>query len=148
LYFSSVVRNISNLTARKGLGMTEFEKIFSSEVLNEIFPSEKSDEFFEALFGDSEEGAYDISLKFREKKDNELIFDFSLDQRPGKCLVCSLTYGLPKVFVKHPVINISEVVEKIAEKIGKSDSSPEWEIGSTISVSREQHLIPLHLKLN
>jgi len=58
LYFSSVVRNISNLTARKGLGMTEFEKIFSSEVLNEIFPSEKSDEFFEALFGDSEEGAY------------------------------------------------------------------------------------------
>ncbi|MCB9480590.1 MAG: pancreas/duodenum homeobox protein 1 [Desulfobacteraceae bacterium] len=128
--------------------MAEFEKIFSSEVLNEIFPSEKSDEFFEALFGDSEEGAYDISLKFREKKDNELIFDFSLDQRPGKCLVCSLTYGLPKVFVKHPVINIKEVVNKIASKIDSSNSSLEWEIGNTISVSREKHLIPLHLKLN
>lgn len=128
--------------------MTEFEKIFSSEVLNEIFPSEKSDEFFEALFGDSEEGAYDISLKFREKKDDELIFDFSLDQRPGKCLVCSLTYGLPKVFVKHPVININEVVNKIAEKIGKSKFDHQWQLGNTISVSRNQHLIPLHLKIN
>jgi hypothetical protein len=128
--------------------MTEFEKIFSSEVLNEIFPSEKSDEFFEALFGDREEGAYDISLKFREKKDNELIFDFSLDQRPGKCLVCSLTYGLPKVFIKHPVININEVVNRIASKIGKSEPNFEWQLGNTISISREKHLIPLHLKLN
>lgn len=128
--------------------MAEFEKIFSSEVLNEIFPAEKSDEFFEALFGDSEEGAYDISLKFREKKDNELIFDFTLDQRPGKCLVCSLTYGLPKVFLKHPVININEVVNKIAYKIGKSDLKANWELGNTISVSREKHLIPLHFKLN
>jgi len=128
--------------------MTEFEKIFSSQVLNEIFPSEKSDEFFEALFGDSEEGAYNISLKFREKKEDELVFDFSLDQRPGKCLICSLTYGLPKVFTKHPVININEVVSKITDKIGKLDENPQWKLGNTISVSRQKHLIPLHLKLN
>ncbi|MDY0132287.1 MAG: pancreas/duodenum homeobox protein 1 [Desulforegulaceae bacterium] len=128
--------------------MTEIEKIFSSEVLNEIFPSEKSDKFFEALFGDTEDGAYDISLKFREENGQEIVFDFNLDQRPGKCLVCSLTYGLPTVFAKHPVININEIVEKIASKIGKSDLKPEWELGKTISLSKEKHLIPLRLKFN
>ena len=127
--------------------MSDFAKIFSSEVLDKIFPGEKADEFFEALFGDIDEGAYDISLKYRGNEDKELIFDFNLDQRPGKCLVCSLTYGLPSVFKKHPVININDVVEKLTSLLDDSCSFGEWKLGNTISVNREKHLIPLHLKL-
>jgi hypothetical protein len=128
--------------------MTDFQKIFSSEALNEIFPAEKSDQFFEALYGDSEEGAYDITLSFREEKPKELIFDFNLDQRQGKCLVCSLTYGLPNVFDKHPVINIKEIVNKISGLLGDSVSVKDWKLGNTVSLSREKHLIPLHIKLS
>jgi len=128
--------------------MTDFQKIFSSEALNEIFPAEKSDQFFEALYGDSEEGAYDITLSFREERPKELIFDFNLDQRQGKCLVCSLTYGLPNVFDKHPVINIKEIVNKISGLLGDSVSVKDWKLGNTVSLSREKHQIPLHIKLN
>ncbi|MGM0418016.1 MAG: pancreas/duodenum homeobox protein 1 [Thermodesulfobacteriota bacterium] len=128
--------------------MTDFKKIFSTEALNEIFPAEKSDQFFEALYGDSEEGAYDITLAFREEKPKELIFDFNLVQRQGKCLVCSLTYGLPNVFDKHPVINIKEIVNKISELSGNSVSVKDWKLGNTVSLSREKHQIPLHIKLN
>ncbi|PID78003.1 MAG: pancreas/duodenum homeobox protein 1 [Deltaproteobacteria bacterium] len=127
--------------------MTDYDRIFSSKALEEIFPHEKSDEFFEALFGDSEEGAYDISLHFKGMKDDELNFEFSLDQRPGKCLVCSLTYGLPKVFDKHPVINIKAVAEKLSALIEPSQKLGEWRLGNTISVNSEKHLIPFFIKL-
>lgn len=128
--------------------MSDFDKIFSSEVLEKIFPKEKTDAFFEALFGDSEEGAYDITLKYRTKTEEEIIFDFNLDQRPGKCLVCSLTYGLPKVFSKHPVINIDKIVQEISDLVGDSCNIDGWKLGSTVSLGREKHLIPLHLSIS
>lgn len=127
--------------------MSDFAEIFSTDMLDKIFPREKADEFFEALFGDRNEGAYDISLKYRGNEKDELIFDFNLDQRPGKCLGCSVTYGLPGVFKKHPVINIKSVVDELSGLLDSSYSFEDWRLGNTISVSKEKHLIPLHLKL-
>jgi hypothetical protein len=42
----------------------KFDEIFSKDVMTEIFPSEKADEFFELLYGDADEGAYDIELSY------------------------------------------------------------------------------------
>ena len=58
----------------------------------------RTDEFFEALYGDAAEGPYDILLKFKGENKNTLHFEFQLKQRPGRCLACNLTYGLPVVF--------------------------------------------------
>jgi len=127
--------------------MTDYESIFSDEVLKKIFPEEKADLFFEALFGDANEGAYDITIKYEGIKGNDLVFNFNLDQRPGKCLVCSLTYGLPKVFKRHPVIDTPGIVTKILDLAGKDKSDPIWKIGNTISLSKEKHLIPLYITL-
>ena len=38
------------------------EQIFSPTTLATLFPPERSNEFFDALFGDADEGAYDIAL--------------------------------------------------------------------------------------
>ena len=40
--------------------------IFTDNVLAELFPAERSNDFFEALFGDACEGAYDIKLGFTD----------------------------------------------------------------------------------
>ena len=66
---------------------------------------------------------------------------FELHQRPGKCLVCNLTYGLPQVFQRHPVLNVAGVARAVAEKLGWAASSP-WKLGSTQEKSRELHCIP------
>lgn len=122
-----------------------YEAIFTPERMAELFPKERTDAFFEALFGDVSDGAYDISLAYRKQKENTLFFEFILDQRPGKCLVCSLTYGLPEVFTRHPIINVKGVVEGIHAALGGQSSK--WELGPTREVSRSQHVIPLMLEL-
>ena len=90
------------------MGETKFDDIFTEDALNELFPSRRSDDFFEALLGDASAGAYDISLKYQgyNSVQKNLTFELHLRERPGKCLACNLTYGLPKVFGAHPVINI------------------------------------------
>jgi hypothetical protein len=54
-------------------------ELFSEETLSGIFPGERADAFFEALYGDAEEGAYDIRLVFRRQEKNELSFEFLLE---------------------------------------------------------------------
>ena len=78
--------------------------LFTDETLKMIFPAQRADQFFEALYGDVEEGAYDISLKFKDHDParKNLIFLIELIERKGKCLVCNLTYGLPEVFSTAP----------------------------------------------
>ena len=66
--------------------------------LKEIFPPERTDQFFEVLFGGAEEGAYDIVITVRNETEDHVEMAYELHQRPGKCLVCSLTYGLSTVF--------------------------------------------------
>ncbi|MBF0224050.1 MAG: pancreas/duodenum homeobox protein 1 [Desulfobacterales bacterium] len=119
-----------------------FSSLFSNDMLNRLFPIEKTDQFFHALFGDSEEGAYNINLYFKEYRDNKLHFEFHLTRRQGKCLVCSLTYGLPKVFEKHPVINIKGIVNEIENLLEKKFRCNSIQIENTIQVSKDLHVIP------
>ena len=108
--------------------------------LKEIFPPERTDEFFDALFGGAEEGAYDIALTVRSVSKDAVEMAFELHQRPGKCLVCSLTYGLGSVFRRHPVINVRGLADQIASRMGWSEH--EWNIGPTHEHDRTLHWIP------
>jgi len=121
--------------------------LFSPEAIREIFPENLADDFFEALYGDPAEGAYDIGLAFREQSEGNLIFEFHLKQRPGKCLRCSLTYGLPQVFARHPVINIKELVQKIDARLDGQGTCGEWRLGRTREISEDFHVIPLVISL-
>lgn len=51
-------------------------QLFSPETINGIFSENLADQFFDALYGDSSEGAYDIGLVFKEHANNTLLFLF------------------------------------------------------------------------
>lgn len=120
---------------------------FTPSVLEELLPNDRADLFFDALLGDPSEGAYDIRLAFKARHDDRLEFELQLHQRAGKCLACNLTYGLPEVFRRHPVINLNQVVKRIDELLGGDDQISGWTLGRTREVSRELHTIPLTLSL-
>ncbi len=122
-------------------------EIFTREIMERLFPEERSNEFFDALFGDADEGAYDIRLTYHGAAEDELRFEFQLTQRPGKCLACNLTYGLPQVFARHPIINVEGVVQDIQKQIDGRGRCAGWRLGSTREVSRELHVIPLFISL-
>lgn len=124
--------------------------VFTPECLHALFPPERTDEFFDALFGDAEEGAYDIRLALdpEESDEGELHFYFELHQRADRCLVCSLTYGLPQVFERHPVINLKGLVGEIAQRAGWDLDDVWWRIGTTEGISNALHRIPLVLIRN
>jgi len=124
------------------------QQIFNTQLLNEIFPLDRTDLFFDALLGDASEGAYDIKLIFQGLDKNKLNFAFELHARPGKCLACNLTYGLPHVFERHPVINIKKVVEQIQKQIKDHANITKWSLGRTIQKTRDIHLIPLTVDLD
>jgi hypothetical protein len=124
-----------------------FASIFTSTALKEIFPPERTDRFFEALLGDADDGSYDIELAYAGSGDNQLFFDLCLHQRPGKCLACNLTYGLPKVFSRHPVINLQEVVGHLDDLLGDTVNCTDWQLGRTRETSRELHVVPLLITL-
>ena len=90
------------------------------KVLAGLFPPERSNDFFEALFGDADEGAYDIALRYSgyDAASNTLRFYLDLHQWPGKCLVCNLTHGLPEVFSRHPIVNIKGLTADVAKLLG------------------------------
>lgn len=126
----------------------DFAQLFSSDHLSTIFPDHRTDDFFEALFGDREEGAYDIALTFKQAASNELVFEFQLQRRAGKCLACNLTYGLPQVFTRHPVIDIGGIVRKVDHLLDGHARCGEWRLGSTREISRDLHVIPLFISLD
>ncbi len=121
--------------------------ILSSDQLSTIFPESRADDFFEALLGDAEDGAYDISLGFKQAAGPELELEFRLARRPGKCLACNLTYGLPQVFSRHPVINVGGIVKKVDHLLNGHASCGDWRLGSTREISRDLHVIPLFISL-
>jgi hypothetical protein len=125
-----------------------YESIFTAAALIGVFPPERADQFFEALLGDAADGSYDIELTYAGSGDNRLRFDLRLHQRPGKCLACNLTYGLPQVFSRHPVINMKAVVDGIDQLLGDKANCAVWELGRTREVSRELHVVPLRIELN
>ncbi len=128
---------------------SDFNKIFTDETLKDLFPIDRANEFFDALYGDVEEGVYDITLGFNghNTSENTLEFALNLSERPGKCLACNLTYGLPEVFSRHPIINVAGVVSKVDELLGDSASCGDWSLGSTQTISRTLYAVPLTIRL-
>jgi len=120
---------------------------FPQDVLDRIFPPEKTNAFFEAMLGDASEGAYDIRLIFQEIKENRVMFAFELTQRPDKCLACSVTYGLPQVFKKHRIIDTENIVNQIQGILGHV-KIVSWEIQPTRPIEQNVHLVPLHITLD
>jgi len=125
--------------------MAIYAEKFTEETLAALFPSERTDQFFEALFGDAEEGSYDIVLRYRDDDGDAIDFELELIQRPGRCLACNLTYGLPTVFSRHPIINLAGLAEGVASVAGRTAAS--WSVGATREISRTIHAIPLVIEL-
>ena len=123
---------------------TEMKNVFTRKFCDDLLPPQASDRFFEALYGDVSEGAYDIRLECVSVKPEAVVLAFHLTQRPGKCLVCSLTYGLPNVFARHPLINIKGMIQKIrAAGVPVKD----WRLGQTNEKNKTLHVIPLYIDL-
>ncbi|PID59249.1 pancreas/duodenum homeobox protein 1 [candidate division KSB3 bacterium] len=129
------------------LSTDKCETIFDKEQLSTIFPPSTSNEFFDALLGDASEGAYDIELGFRSVTGDRLTMEFRLHQRPGCCLACNLTQGLPQVFSRHPVIDAAGVVKKIDALLAEEASCKEWSLGATEQRSEALHIVPLFIEL-
>jgi hypothetical protein len=129
------------------MNQRDFQAFFTETVLENMFPRDRADRFFEVLYGDAGEGAYDIRLSFAGQTGKHLNFEFHLHQRPGKCLACNLTFGLPEVLRRHPVIDVKGVVSEIDNLLDGRAVCIGWEIGKTREVSRELHVIPLMIEL-
>ena len=94
------------------------DDIFDEERLLELFPARRAGDFFDALYGGAEDGAYDIRLSKLAVSEQRLEFLFELHQRPRQCLACNLTHGLPQVFARHPVINAGGLAAGLAALAG------------------------------
>lgn len=123
------------------------QTILTKENLEKIFPRDRANDFFEALFGDADEGAYDIELSYRECDGSTLIMELLLHERPNCCLACNLTQGLPQVFSRHPVINITGIVRDLDALLGDTYKCGDWSLGYTEQHSRSLHAIPIKIAL-
>ena len=125
------------------MNMTDAIDLFTKEKLDNIFPADRTDTFFEALYGDVSEGAYDISLEFSRIEEDNLIFEFQLKQRPGRCLACNITHGLPMVFSRHPVINLNGIAKEINTLLNGKATCTGWDVKQTKEIDRTLHLLPV-----
>jgi hypothetical protein len=123
------------------------DALFSAANLLEIFPKERTNDFFEALLGDAEEGAYDIELAYTGSDSKTISMELQLFERPGRCLACNLTQGLPTVFSRHPVINIAGIVREIDKLLAGQARCVDWSLGYTKQKSKSVHAIPLTISL-
>lgn len=118
---------------------------FDREQLDKMFPASKTDDFFEAIYGGAEDGAYDIVLTSHEITDDKADMAFELRRRKGQCLKCSLTYGLPEVFKRHPLLNIEGLAKEIGKTLGW-EKTPAWTLYPVEEISEDLHIIPFELK--
>ena len=123
------------------------DALFTPEYLQQIFPNGRANEFFEALFGDADEGAYDISLSYQGCNESSIHLELQVKERPGHCLACNLTQGLPTVFSRHPIINIQGVVDKVEEDLNGEVQCADWSLGYTQQKSSGLHAIPLTIAI-
>ncbi len=126
---------------------SKIDALFTQETLSQLFPKERTDEFFEALFGDASEGAYDIELAYGGINGNNLTMELRLHERPGCCLACNLTQGLPQVFSRHPIINVNGIVADVDNLLGDLASCKKWTLGHTEQRQKEMHTIPINISL-
>lgn len=124
-----------------------FAHLFTQETCTALLPATTADAFFEALFGDAEEGSYDLQLRYSGSDKDSLRFDILLQERPGHCLACNLTYGLPQVFTRHPVINIKGIVDKVDGLLQEKRKTGDWRLDNTRQLSQSTHAIGLTIDL-
>jgi len=129
------------------MNSSAIDALFTPETLQQLFPRERSNDFFDALFGDADEGAYDIELVYTGTNGKQLNLELHLHERPGRCLVCSLTQGLPQVFARHPIINVAGMVDSIDSMLAGQARCREWSLGRTEQRRKDMHLIPLTIQL-
>jgi hypothetical protein len=120
-----------------------YKALFTEEKLAQLFPNDRADRFFDALLGDPEEGAYDIRLAYESFRKGRLLFNLELHQRPNKCLACNLTYGLPTVFARHPIIDIQGLVDRIVLLMNGRGRGSGWKLEATREINRRLHVVPL-----
>ncbi len=127
----------------------DYQSLFTAEVLQKLLPLQRADQFFQALYGGLEEGAYDIRLVFKRHDPglNSLEFELELQERPGKCLACNLTYGLPQVFSRHPVLDLKGVTREIEKVLQGKARCRNWSLGKTNPRTQTLHVIPFILTL-
>ncbi|NNK96916.1 MAG: pancreas/duodenum homeobox protein 1 [Desulfobacterales bacterium] len=125
----------------------QYAILFPQEICRKIFPPKRTIDFFEALLGDADEGSYDIELQYAGASGKQINFDLLLHERPGHCLACNLTLGLPQVFSRHPIINIAGIVDEIDQILGEKAITGEWNLGYTQQRSNAMHAIPLAIEL-
>lgn len=128
--------------------MESYDIVFSAERLASLFPPQRTEDFFEALFGGVEDGAYDIRLAFLTGSEKRLDFAFELHQRNHKCLACNLTHGLPQVFSRHPIINAKGLAAELALWAQWPEGSWQWALDHTQEVSDSLHVVPFSLTRN
>ncbi len=124
-----------------------FAPLFTQETCATLLPATTADAFFEALFGDAGDGSYDLELRYVGSDRSSLHFDILLQERPGHCLACNLTYGLPQVFTRHPVINIKGIVEKVNSLLQEKGKTGDWRLAATRQLSQSTHAIGLTIDL-
>ena len=122
-------------------------KFVTSKLWPSLIPAGKADDFFEALYGDASEGAYDFELVCRSEEAGRMELELLLRQGPGKCLACNLTYGLPQVLGRHPVLNLKGVVRRVCELAGADPANASWSLGHTRVISNEVHAVPLVIEM-
>lgn len=125
----------------------KIKEILTPQKLETLFPAQRSDDFFEAFYGDAQDSHFDIKLQLGKIENDRIILEFHLIQRPGKCLACNMTYGLPHVLTRHPVINIEGLVNDLATLAGLAPSSLKWTLENTSEKSSELHVIPLIISI-
>lgn len=125
----------------------KFDLLFDKAICVKMLPPEKTTDFFEALLGDASEGSYDIELGYSGSDEKTLHFVIELHERPGHCLACNLTQGLPQVFSRHPVIDIAGIVKQIDAILGDKAQTGSWQLGFTRQHSSSLHIIPLTVEL-
>ncbi len=123
------------------------DTLFTPQYLQQLFPENRANDFFEALLGDADEGAYDISLAYRGCNGNRIHLEMQLKERPGHCLACNLTQGLPTVFSRHPVIDLQGLVATVEADLKEVARCADWSLGYTQQKSNGLHAIPLTITL-
>ncbi len=113
-----------------------------------LLPSEKVEEFFEAFYF-GEEPAYHLELDLRDwdLEKGVLTLELRLIARPGKCLACNLTSGLPDVFRRHPILNLAGVAENAVRLLGDGYALQAWELGWTEQVNADLHVVPFIIRV-
>ncbi len=121
--------------------------MLTEEWVRGLLPRERVEAFFEAFYF-GEEPAYDLELGVGEVQleRKRIRLELRLKARPGQCLACNLTWGLPPVLSRHPALDLAGIVQKVQERLNGYQVKG-WELGATEEVGPDLHLIPFWIYL-